>query len=112
MKRKIIFFRNHFIDFYTSLNENDQLKIEYVLDIIKHLQRIPKKFLKHIEGTDGLYEIRISSFINEYRIFCCFDSGMLVILFSGFNKKSRKTPKNELEKALKLMSEYFNEKSK
>jgi len=61
-------------------------------------------------GTDGLYEIRIEFESNIYRIFCCFDKGNLVVLFNGFQKKSQKTPKKEIELALKLKEEYFNTK--
>ena len=61
-------------------------------------------------GSDGLYEIRIEFESNIYRIFCCFDKGDLVVLFNGFQKKSQKTPKNEIELALKLKTEYFNQK--
>lgn len=110
MKRNILFFRKYFSDFYQSLNAKDQEKIEYVLNIVKNLQWIPKKFLKHIEGTDGLFEIRIASFNSEFRIFCFFDSGMLVVLLTGFKKKTQKTPKKEIEQALKLMKEYYLEK--
>ncbi len=63
-------------------------------------------------GTDGLYEIRIEFESNIYRIFCCFDKGNLVVLFNGFQKKSQKTPKKEIELALKLKEEYFNSKMK
>jgi phage-related protein len=49
---------------------------------------------------------------NIYRIFCCFDDVHLVVLFNGFQKKSQKTPSNELDKAVKIMNEYFNEKLK
>ncbi len=72
---------------------------------------MPDKFLKHLTGTNGLYEIRIEYQSNIYRIFCCFDKGKLVVLFNGFQKKSQKTPKNELEKALRLMNEYFQQKN-
>ncbi|MCX6245938.1 MAG: type II toxin-antitoxin system RelE/ParE family toxin [Bacteroidetes bacterium] len=112
MKRKIIFFRHYFLDFYTSLDEKEQEKVEYVLDIVRNLQWIPKKFLKHIEGTDGLFEIRVSYGQNEFRIFCFFDSGMLVILLTGFKKKSQKTPGKEIDRAVKLMKEYYLEKIK
>lgn len=112
MKRKIQFFRHHFVDFYLSLDDKDQEKVEFVFDIVKNLQWIPKKFLKHIEGTDGLFEIRVSSGKNEFRIFCFFDTGMLVILLSGFKKKTKKTPGKEIDRALKLMKEYFREKLK
>jgi phage-related protein len=107
MKRKIQFYKNYFIDFYLSLELKDQEKIEYVFAIIKNLQWIPKKFFRHIEGTDGLFEIKVASGNFIFRIFCFFDSGTLVILLNGFKKKSQKTPKKEMELALKLMKEYF-----
>ncbi len=65
-----------------------------------------------MEGTDGLYEIRIEFESNIYRVFCCFDKGNLVILFNAFQKKTQKTPKNEIDLALKLKDEYFNSKKK
>ncbi len=63
-----------------------------------------------MEDTDGLYEIRVEVGSNIFRIFCCFDKGSLVILFNGFQKKTQKTPKQQIERAMKLMIEYFNEK--
>ena len=58
-------------------------------------------------GYDGLYEIRIEYQSNIYRIFCCFDHEQLVVLFNGFQKKTQKTPKNEIERAMRLKDEYF-----
>ncbi|WP_366143574.1 type II toxin-antitoxin system RelE/ParE family toxin [Flavobacterium sp.] len=65
-----------------------------------------------MEGTNGLYEARIQQGSNIWRVFCFFDKGKLVILLNGFQKKTQKTPKNEIENALKLMSKYYTEKSK
>ena len=107
MNREIIFHENHFIDFYQNQNEKVKEKIKYVLELIKQVEKVPEKFLKYLTATDGLYEIRIEYQSNIYRIFCCFDKGNLVILFNGFQKKSQKTPNNELDKALKLKNEYF-----
>ncbi len=107
MTRKIIFHENHFIEFYQAQNEKVKLKIQYVLELIKQIDRVPEKFLKHLTGTEGLYEIRIEVKSDIYRIFCCFDEGKLVILFNGFQKKSQKTPKEELNRAKRLMFEYF-----
>ena len=87
-----------------------QEKIEYVFKILRNVQNVPKKFLQHLSGTEGLYEVRIEFESNIYRIFCCFDKGNLVILFNGFQKKSQKTPGKELNKAENIMAEYFNEK--
>jgi len=108
--RQIIFYKRYFIDFYLGQPEKVQEKIEYVFKVISNVLHIPKKFLDYIEGTNGLYEIRVEMESNIYRIFCCFDKGNLVVLFNGFQKKSQKTPKKEIDLALKLKNEYFNSK--
>lgn len=76
------------------------------------MQNIPSKFFKHIENTDGLYEIRIEFEGNIYRIFCCFDKGNLVVLLNVFQKKTQKTPKREIELAINLKFDYFESKEK
>ena len=43
-------------------------------------------------------------------MFCFFDEGQLIILVNGFQKKSDKTPKNEIELATRLKKQYFDEK--
>ena len=109
MIRKIIFHEHHFISFYQNQDEKVKTKILYVLELIKQVDRVPEKFLKHLTGTDGLYEIRIEHKSNIYRLFCCFDEGKLVVLFNGFQKKTQKTPKKEIEKAIKIKQEYEKE---
>jgi phage-related protein len=109
-KRQIVYFKNHFNEFFDLLNEKVKEKIDYVLFLITVAERIPKKFFQYIEGTDGLFEIKIEFESNIYRIFCCFDEGRLVILFNGFQKKSQKTPSKEIDKALKIKNEYFASK--
>ena len=74
------------------------------------MRHIPEKYFKHIEGSDGLYELRIQQGNNIFRIFCCFDEGNVVVLFNGFQKKTQKTPKNELELAERIKKDYFNQK--
>ena len=85
-------------------------KIGYVFRVIKTVEKVPEKFLKHIAGTEGLYEIRIESGSDIYRVFCCFDKGNLVILFNAFQKKTQETPRSEIEMAQKLKLEYFTSK--
>jgi len=96
------------MDFYIELPGKVQEKIEYVFKIIRNVKNVPKKFLEHLTGTEGLYEIRIEFESNIYRIFCCFDKGNIVVLFNGFQKKSQRTPAKEIALALKLKDEYFN----
>jgi len=65
-----------------------------------------------LAGTNGLYEARIKLGSNIWRVFCFFDEGKLVILLNGFAKKTQKTPKNEIDKAIRLMNMYYEEKNK
>ena len=111
MNRKIIFYENHFIEFYLKQDQKVKGKIQYVFELIKQVDRVPEKFLKHLTGTNGLYEIRVEYQSNIYRIFCCFDEGQIVVLFNGFQKKSQKTPQEEIDKAQQLMKDYFNNKN-
>ena len=73
------------------------------------MPRIPETYLKHVKNTDGLFEIRVQQSNEIFRIFCFFDKGQLVILINGFQKKSQKTPRKEIERALKIKEEYENE---
>ena len=78
--------------------------------MIEEIQRVPESFLKYIDNTDGLFEIRVQFGNNIFRIFCFFDQGKIVVLANGFQKKTQKTPKKEIEKVLKIKKQYENEK--
>ena len=106
----IIAYKHYFIDFVKSLPEKLQDKIMKSILYVETQQMVPAKYLKHIEGTQGLYEIRAQFSSDIVRVFCFFDGEKLVILLSGFQKKTQKTPKGEIDRALKLMNEYFDEK--
>ena len=110
MKREIIFYKNYFKEFYVAQNEKVRRKIAQTLVWLQTLDRLPVTILKSIEGKKGLYEIRIEFGGDIFRVFCCFDKGSLVILLNGFQKKTQKTPLSEIDKAEKLMKEYYNEK--
>ena len=107
--RNIKIYKNYFWDFYIKQNQKTQKKIDWVIDLVKTLEIIPQNSFDTI--GDGIFEIRIEFQSNIYRVFCCFDEGSLVILMNGFQKKSQKTPKTEVEKAKSIMQEYFEEKS-
>jgi len=108
--RKIMLYKNHLAEFYARQNLKIQDKIDYVFDVIETSEIIPSRFLRHITGVQGLYEIRIEYQGNIYRVFCCFDEGKLVVFFNAFQKKTEKTPKREIEQAIGLKNEYFNSK--
>ena len=108
--REIRFFKHYFNEFYVAQSDKVRRKIAQTLVWLQTLDRLPSSILKSIEGKKGLFEIRVEFGGDIFRIFCCFDEGSLVILFNGFQKKTQKTPPNEIEKADKLMKEYFENK--
>ena len=108
--RTTIFYKDYFEKFFIKQSKKVKAKIIWTIQLIEELERVPETYLKHIESTEGLYEIRVKLSKIIFRIFCFFDQGKLIILINGFQKKERKTPKKEIEKALKIMEEYKNEK--
>ena len=106
--RRLVFYKNHFHDFFDKQSEKAKEKIDYVLFLVTHIDSVPEKFLKHIAGRKGLYEIRVELGNNIYRIFCCFDKGKIVVLFNGYQKKTQKTSIKKIDLANKLMKEYFS----
>jgi len=112
MQRQLRTYGNYFWNFYNSLDEDIQEKIDWVFEIIKTADHIPKKFFDHLTGTDGIFEIRIEYESNIYRVLCFFDKGNLVILINSFQKKTQKTPKKEIALAEKLKKQYFIDKRK
>lgn len=108
--REVVVYGNDFWEFYNSKSSKVQKKIDWIICLVQSLEIIPENFFKKIKGADGLFEIRIKSLTNIYRIFCFFDEGNLVILLNGFHKKKQKTPRKEIDKALKLRKNYYEDK--
>ncbi len=109
--RQVVVYKRYFLDFYEVQSEEVQRKMEWTLNLLRTLERVPSKYFEHITGTNGLYEIRVEIKSNIYRIFAFFDKGKLIVLGNGFQKKSQKTPKIEIEKALKIKAEYESEQN-
>jgi phage-related protein len=108
--RYVKFYKNYFQDFFGRQTKKVKAKIVWTFDLIEYLEKVPETYLKHIENTDGLYEIRVQFSSDIFRIFCFFDHGQLVVLANGFQKKTQKTPMKEIERALKIKAEYESEK--
>lgn len=109
-QRTIIFYKNYFEEFFVKQRDKVKAKIVWTFDLIEDLEKVPETYLKHMENTEGLFEIRVQQGSDIFRIFCFFDKGQLVVLANGFQKKTQKTPKNEIDKALKIKKEYESEK--
>ncbi|MBK7388881.1 MAG: type II toxin-antitoxin system RelE/ParE family toxin [Bacteroidetes bacterium] len=109
--RQVVYYEDHYLNFFNGLKPKVKKKFNWTLQLIATLEKIPERYFKHIEGTTGLFEIRVEAHTDIYRVFCFFDKDRLVVLINGFQKKSQKTPQIEITIAEKLKKKYFHEKN-
>lgn len=108
MKRKIVTYGGYFERFISTLTEKELRKLDYIISLLESEDRLPVKFIKFLR--DGLYELRMEYGSNTYRVFFIFDDGQIVVLLSGYQKKTQKTPQAEIDKALKIKKAYYGDK--
>ena len=111
-EREIIPYENHFWDFYNKLEPKVKSKFDWTISLIERTKIVPKQYFDHMTGTDGLWEIRVKSGNNIFRVFCFFDKGNVILLLNGLQKKTQKTPKKEIKKAEMLKKKYYENKGK
>ncbi|PTM05967.1 MAG: addiction module toxin RelE [Bacteroidetes bacterium] len=109
-KRKLYFYKKYFEEFYSQQDEKVKKKILWTLKVMEELEQIPENYLKFIQNSSGLYEIRVQVGNNIFRIFCFFDLDNLVVIGNGFQKKTQKTPKQQIKKAEQIKMDYYDSK--
>ena len=109
MVKEIVFFGDNVLDFYNEQTIKVQNKIEYVLDLVRYEDKVPIKFFKKLENTDGIYEVRVITSQRSIIILCFKQVGALIILTNAFIKKTQKTPKKQIKLAEKLKIEYLKQ---
>ena len=106
--RKIIAYKRYYSDFMGKLSELERMKIMRALLLFETEDKIPYHYIKYLR--DDIYEFRVNFGNNEYRLLFIYDGDTIVVLFNCFKKKTQKTPNNEIEKAIRLKKEYYEEK--
>ena len=108
--RKLVFYKDYYDVFIKNQRSRVQAKIFWTIILIENVEKVPSKYLKYIIGSEGVFEIRILTRNDIFRIFCFFNKQNELVLINGFQKKTQKTPQNEIDKALKIKHDYENEK--
>lgn len=106
--KKIIAYKEYYSEFMAGLSDAERKKIRRGLLLLETEDKIPHHYIKYIR--DGIYEFRVNFGNNEFRIFFIYDGETIVVLFNCFKKKTQKTPNSEIEKAIKLKNEYYENK--
>jgi len=99
-------------DFLESLSGKVARKVTWALNLLEDLDRVPSTYFKKLTGSEEIWECRITFGSNAYRIFCFFAGNSVVVLTHGLVKKSRKTPKSEIEKAEAYRKEFLRRRKK
>jgi phage-related protein len=94
-------------EFLDSLNDQHAQKVTWVLRLVERIDIVPTQYLKKLDGTQDIWEIRVQSGSNNYRLLGFFDDGRLIILTNGFSKKTQKAPAKEIKLAEQRRSEYL-----
>ncbi|MBS9781332.1 MAG: type II toxin-antitoxin system RelE/ParE family toxin [Gammaproteobacteria bacterium] len=108
MEKQIIAYKGYYQAFMKKLNAKEQDKVRKALLLLRSSERLPYHYIKHLR--DGLYELRVSLGNNALRLFFIYDGDKIIVLFNGFRKKTQKTPKQEIDKALRLKKEYYEQR--
>ena len=108
--RHIYYYKNYYLDFFRRLNADVKEKFNWTFKLIATIEIVPENYLKQIENTDELYEVRVEDGSDIYRVFCFFDNEKLIVLINGFRKRSKRTSIKEIEMAERIKKAYFYEK--
>ena len=101
--RNIFYYKHYFLNFFKDLTEDVQKKFNWTFELIETIDRVPKKYFQYME--DEIYEIRVEVGNNIFRAFSFFDEGKMIVVANAFQKKTQKTPRSEIELAIKIKKE-------
>lgn len=117
MARRIVFYRTARgecpVDrFLESLPARDQQKVFWVLRLIEEIPRVPAEYFKKLSGTEEIWECRIKSGTNAYRVFGFFFDGQTLVLTHGYSKKTQKTDRRQIRQAESYRRDYLSRKQR
>lgn len=89
------------LDFIEALDDEAAAKVAVMIDRLRLFgTRMPGKFVTKLAGD--LFELRVKHFDRIFRVLFFYQPGALIVLASGFQKKTQKTPSNEIRRAERL----------
>lgn len=99
-------------DFLKNLSDKQAKKVAWTLRVVRELEQVPTQYLKKLKSTDDIWEVRVIFGNNTFRFLGFFDGPELIVLTSGFAKKTNKVPKQEIEIAEARKRDYYRRKER
>jgi len=117
MARQLIYYRTekgvcYIEDFIDKQGIKVQRKILWTLRFLKETELLKEPYFRKMKNSTDIWECRVRFGSNIYRLFFFFDENSIVILTHGFQKKTQKTPQDEIKRAEKIQNDYFLQKRK
>ncbi|MGR3173421.1 MAG: type II toxin-antitoxin system RelE/ParE family toxin [Candidatus Scalindua sp.] len=115
--KKIIFYKTDsgkspVQEFIDSLSDKQAKKVAWVLRLVRDLEITPTKYFKKLINSGDIWEVRVQMGRNIFRFLGFYDGSQLIILTNGFQKKSQKTPKREIELAKNRKQRYLRRRKR
>ena len=95
-------------DFLDALQAKQAKKVTWVLKLVETLEMVPIQYFKKLDGTSGIWEVRVDFGSDTFRLLGFMNKGNLVVLTNGFAKKSQKTPASEIDLAEMRRKDYLS----
>lgn len=88
-------------EFVDSLDDKAAARVDAFIDRLHvYGNRMQGKFVKKL--TDEIFELRVKQFDRIFRVLFFYQPGMLIVITSGFQKKTEQTPAGEITRAERL----------
>ncbi|MGA3053566.1 MAG: type II toxin-antitoxin system RelE/ParE family toxin [Candidatus Korobacteraceae bacterium] len=88
-------------EFVDSLDDKAAARIDAFIERLRiYGNRMQGKFVKRL--TDDIFELRVKQFDRIFRVLFFYQPGMLIVITSGFQKKTEQTPPGEITRAAQL----------
>jgi phage-related protein len=98
-------------EFVDSLDEKAAARIDAFLDRLRvHGNRMQGKFVKKL--TNDIFELRVKQFDRIFRVLFFYQPGMMIVVTSGFQKRTEQTPPSEIVRAEKLRKLWIKHRNK
>lgn len=110
--KEIIFYRTKsgnspIEEFLDSLSARQAQKVTWVLRLIEEIDPVPNQYLKKLVNTDDIWEVRVESGRDEFRLLGFLGSGHFIVLNHAFHKKTQQTPLADIRLAEQRKAEYM-----
>lgn len=94
-------------EFLDSLTGKQAQKVAWVLQLIEELDTVSVQYFKKLVNTDDIWEVRVQTGNNIFRLLGFLEEDQLIVLNHGFQKKTQRTPKKEIQLAEVRKKGYF-----